>query len=179
MEETVQTSERRLLKVAITGPESTGKTTLAKALADYYNTVWVPEYARTYLQTLRRPYEEDDLVKIAEGQVALEKSLEGKANNILFCDTEMLVMKIWSEHRYSMCSPRILQLLETQKYDLYFLTGIDIPWEPDPLRENFCNREYFFNLYKSSLKKSGFKYNVLLGTSSKREEEAIVAISAL
>lgn len=177
MEETVRTSGHRLLKVAVTGPESAGKTTLAKALAEYYGTVWVPEFARTYLEDLKRPYEEEDLVKIAEGQIALEKSLESKADKILFCDTEMLVIKIWSEYRYQKCHPRILSFLEKQRYDLYFLTAPDIPWEPDPLRENPLNRTFFFELYETSLKKLRLHYKVLAGSVSDRMEQAVEIIS--
>ena len=177
MEEAVHASERRLLRVAITGPESTGKTTLAKSLAERYNTVWVPEYARSYLEKLGRPYEEEDLVKIAEGQIASDKSLETKANRILFCDTEMLVLKIWSEYRYKRCDRRILSLLKAQRYDLYFLTAPDMPWEPDPLRENSSDRAYLFHLYKIFFAVSRLHYRILTGSQSDRTEQAVEIIS--
>lgn len=74
-------------KIAITGPESTGKSLLAEQLARYYNTVYVPEYAREYIDNLNKPYNFDDILKIAKAQLKNEKLLETKANKILFCDT--------------------------------------------------------------------------------------------
>ena len=82
-------------KIAITGPESTGKSTLARQLAEHYKTVWVPEYARTYINQLNRPYERYDLMEMAKGQISQEEKLLLESNNFLFCDTELSVIKIW------------------------------------------------------------------------------------
>jgi len=88
-------------KIAITGPESTGKSELAKKLAKHYNTVWVPEFSREYIDNINRPYDYDDIIEIAKGQLNREKEAEKKANKFLFCDTELIVAKIWSEFKYS------------------------------------------------------------------------------
>ena len=137
------------MRFAITGPESSGKTTLAKELAEQNNGVWIPEFAREYLENLPYNYQLEDLDKIALGQLALwEKS----SNQILtFFDTEMLVMKIWSEFKYNSCSPFILKALENQSFDHYFLCRPDIEWEEDPLREHPENREELFELYLNEL----------------------------
>lgn len=159
---------KKIIRIAITGPESTGKTELCKALAERYQTAWVPEYAREYLTARDGIYEESDLEKIARQQIASEKNLEAKAHQVLFCDTEMLVMKIWSEHKYHRVSNYILEQLNCQKYDAYLLCGTDIPWEKDPLREHPDMRDYFYKKYLTELKTMGVPFSELHGSIDKR-----------
>ncbi|MEO1051347.1 MAG: ATP-binding protein [Bacteroidota bacterium] len=140
-----------MIKIAITGPESTGKTTLSTALAESYQTAWVPEYARSYIDQLDRPYEQKDLLIIAKEQVRQEEAAIRNANRLIFCDTDLTVIKIWSEHKYGSCDPEILKLLKQQHYDLYLLTGLDIPWEEDDQREHPHLREFFYAWYKKEL----------------------------
>jgi len=166
-------------KIAIIGPESTGKSTLSKQLADYFGTTWVPEFARQYLDIIARPYVESDLLAIARGQVETEDRLLGTANDFLFCDTTLIVLKVWSEHSYGRCDPWILDQLERVKYDYFFLTDIDMPWEEDPQREHPHKREYFFNLYKSYLDKGGFPYTLVSGNEEERLQTAIGKIKSL
>ncbi|MCD4735883.1 MAG: ATP-binding protein, partial [Bacteroidales bacterium] len=94
-----------IYRIAITGPESTGKSRLSAQLAEHFNTVWAPEYAREYLQKIQRPYTQEDLLEIAKGQKRMHEKMMKFARNILFCDTEMLVIKIWSEFKYGNCHP--------------------------------------------------------------------------
>ena len=142
-------------KVVIIGPESTGKSTLATLLAKYYNTSWVPEYAREYIDRLNRPYEERDLLDIATGQLQAEDKAIAHANKLLICDTNLLVIKVWSEHKFGACYPEVLESIKTRKYDLYLLTGIDLPWEEDPQREHPHLRSFFYDIYKQELINSG------------------------
>ena len=102
----------KIIRIAITGPESTGKSSLAAELASHYNTVFAPEYAREYLELRKGIYEEDDLVEIAKGQIKSEKEIERSASRILFCDTELLVIKLWATHKYKKVDPEILRLIE-------------------------------------------------------------------
>ncbi len=162
-----------MYKIAITGPESTGKSTLSELLANYFNTQWVPEYSRDYLAGLDRPYNKDDILKIAQGQVEREKELSLKANKYLFCDTELINMKIWSTYKYNSCPNWILESIKTHVYDLYLLCYIDIPWEDDPFRENPGEREFFFNWFKEELEGYGFPYKVIKGNVFQRTEDAI------
>lgn len=141
----------KILKISVTGPESTGKTTLAKALAAHYNTVWVPEYARNYLEKLGRPYAESDLLSIAEGQMRLEQSLAKNARHVLFCDTDLLVIQIWSAWKYGKVHPWIREMTAQSDYHLHLLCGTEVPWEPDPLRENPEEREELYGLYLQEL----------------------------
>jgi NadR type nicotinamide-nucleotide adenylyltransferase len=144
--------DKKIKKIILTGPESTGKSTLAKRLARKHNTVWVPEFSRTYLEGLNRTYREDDLLKIAQVQQELESFFYKKSNQYLFCDTSMLVMKIWSEYRFGKCHPWILEKLENEKDTVYILCGTDVPWEYDEQRENPNDRNELYEKYLSELK---------------------------
>jgi NadR type nicotinamide-nucleotide adenylyltransferase len=168
-----------MIKIAVIGPESTGKTTIAKELASHFNTVWVPEYAREFLNTLGRPYVQSDLIEIAKGQLKAEHDMAKKANNFLFCDTDLQVIKVWSEHKYGDCDPWILNQIETHYYDFYFLTFFDIPYEQDELRENPEERPYFFDIYYQLLMKKGQQFAVVQGNAEERIEYAKRMVSAL
>ncbi len=166
-------------KVVIIGPECTGKTTLAQVLAQHYNTAWVPEYAREYIDSLDRPYREEDLLAIANGQVMGENNGVRTANKVLICDTDLLVIKIWQEHKYGKCYQEILDRIKASRYDLYLLTYIDVPWENDPQRENPGLRRFFFDIFKKELEARGLKFIELRGELSKRSQAAIKAIDQL
>ena len=136
MEEKLRQEPINIIKVVLFGPESTGKTTLSKQLARHYNTVWVPEYAREYLQdkwnNQRKTCETHDLIPIAEGQMKLENELARKADRVLICDTDLLETKVYSEEYYGgFVDPALDQAVNVNEYDLYLLTYIDIPWEHD------------------------------------------------
>jgi NadR type nicotinamide-nucleotide adenylyltransferase len=161
------------LKFAITGPESTGKSTLTEQLASYFNDVWVPEYARDFLLKREGKYNQSDLLAIAEGQVHSENQLFERANRMLFCDTEMIVMKIWSQVKFGMCDPQILQMLENQHYHHYFLCDTDIPWQDDPLREHPHMRDELFGMYVRELEFYRFPYSVISGTQPQRLQKAV------
>lgn len=166
-------------RIMITGPESTGKSSLAQKLAAHYQTLWVPERARTFLEEIGRPYRESDLVEIAREQLALEDQLAGEAREFLFCDTGMLVLKIWSEHAYKRCHPFILEQLQKRSYFHYLLPAIDMPWEPDPQREHPNLREYFFALYQKQLEVYQKPYNLVEGPGLQRIQHAIQIIESL
>lgn len=155
-------------RIAITGPESTGKSSLARELARIFNTTWVPEYAREYLLELGQPYEEGDILKIAKGQLRSEEKMAHHASRLLFCDTDFLVTRIWSIVKYGRCSPWIEKKLEQHRYDLYLLCNIDLPWEFDPLREHPDKRLILFDLYHNELSERGFPFAVVSGEGAAR-----------
>jgi len=167
------------LKFAITGPESTGKSTLTEQLASCFNDVWVPEFAREYLLKRDGRYTQNDLITIAEGQVQSENELLKKANKMLFCDTEMIVMKIWSQVKFGICHEKIIQLLENQKYTHYLLCDTDIPWQDDPLREHPHMRDKLFEMYVRELEEHGFPYTVISGTQSQRLQKAVGLVEVM
>ncbi|MCX6272053.1 MAG: ATP-binding protein [Bacteroidetes bacterium] len=164
-------------KIAITGPESTGKSALAALLADHYQTVWVPEYAREYLDKKGPDYQLKDILQIAKSQLASEKNMAIKANGWLFCDTELIVTKIWAEYVYKTCPSWIEQQLEKQDHDLYLLCDIDIPWEPDPLREHPGLRQFFFDWFYKELKTRNKPFEVVSGLGIERVSNAIKLIT--
>jgi NadR type nicotinamide-nucleotide adenylyltransferase len=166
-------------RVAIVGPECTGKTALSKALATHYRTVWVPEFARRYIGRLNRPYNQSDLLTIATGQLESEKELATQADRLLVCDTTLIVIKVWSEFKYGACDTEILNLLASQHYDYYFLTDIDVPWEDDPQREHPDKREYFFDVYQNELIQLRVPFTTLSGNLSHRLRHATAIIDRL
>ncbi len=164
-------------KVCVIGPECTGKTVLSEALATRLKTVWVAEYARAYLNKLNKPYNESDLIKIAHGQLRMEDEWLYDANKILVCDTNLMVIKVWSEFKYGKCDKAILDLIAERKYDLYLLTYIDIPWMSDPLREHPDKREELYNIYLREMKSQGVPFVEVKGNEQQRLEQALEAIA--
>ena len=184
MEEKYRQQPSNIIKVVLFGPESTGKTTLSEQLARYYNTVWVPEYAREYLQNKwnneRKTCEPHDLLPIAEGQMRLENELTKKASNILICDTDLLETKVYSEAYYiGNCDPILEKYALQNTYDLYLLTYIDIPWEADDLRDKPDEREEMFSYFKGTLEKYGKNFITLKGNKKTRLDKAINHIDQL
>lgn len=170
---------RGVKRIAIVGPECTGKTDLARFLANHYHTNWVPEFARNYIDQLNRPYEKEDLVKIAEAQILLENQLARQANKLLICDTNLVVIKIWSEFKYGSCPEEIIEKMSNQKYDLHLLTYIDIPWVDDPQREHPDKRPLLFDIYKKELIKSNVNFVEITGLHDARRNAAVQAVDAL
>ncbi|MCK9203788.1 MAG: ATP-binding protein [Bacteroidales bacterium] len=163
-------------RIAITGPESTGKSMLTEQLAAWYHSVWVSEFARDYLSYLHRPYQESDILYMAQQQLVEEEKKARTANRFLFCDTELIVTKIWSEVKYGRCDPWILQNIDIHRYDLFLLCDIDLPWEFDPLREHPEKRKYLFDLYFNELTNRKFPFFVISGSGKARLENAIKKI---
>jgi NadR type nicotinamide-nucleotide adenylyltransferase len=166
-------------KVAIIGPECTGKSNLSAFLADYFRTTWSPEYARGYIENLVRPYEESDLLTIAHGQMRIEDAFAKTANKILFCDTNLYVIKVWSEFKFGTCHPEILRGIKDRHYDLYLITYIDIPWEEDPLREHPTQREDLYEIYLTEMQNQTVPYIEIRGDQEQRRKSAITAVENL
>ena len=168
-----------ILKVAVTGPESTGKSTLARQLAAHYNTVWVPEYARHYISDLPGRYTLSDVENIARGQLGNYRVALPQANKVLFADTDLLVIKIWMLHAFKTCPAWILEALEKQDFDLYLLMNVDLPWEPDPQREHPYLRQFFYDWYKHELQQYQFNFVEISGAEEKRFHNAIFHVDTL
>jgi NadR type nicotinamide-nucleotide adenylyltransferase len=165
-----------MYKIAITGPESTGKTTLTKQLAEHYKTVWVPEYSRNFLEKTKGNYTEKDLVQILNGQLEIEKNLIKRANKFLFCDTDPLVIWVWSKVKYGRVDPQIENAIENHKYDFYLLTYPDLPWKNDELRESEGQLIALFNIYFEKLKSLEYPFKVISGNGNDRLKSAINAL---
>lgn len=175
-------------RIVITGPESSGKTAMARELAGHYDTVWVSEMARPYLTALEvdgasAPYNEHDLLRIAHLQLrtedALAASITADRPQLLFCDTDLITIRIWGEEKYGRSDPWIVQRTEERHYDLWLLCTPDMPWEPDPLRENPHDRDRLFTVYERTLRDLKKPFVVLRGPHAERMTAAIRAIALL
>jgi NadR type nicotinamide-nucleotide adenylyltransferase len=183
---------QNLRKVVIIGPESTGKSSLCKLLAEHYNTEWCPEFARDYLLYHGKNYSYDDLETIAKGQIELEEKValivQGAPQNLadnqtakklLFVDTDMYVMKVWCEYVFGKCHQLILDEIVTRKYDLYLLCNTDLPWKQDELREypDEQPRLELFNIYKDILIHQNVPWVQINGDYAERLQTAIETIN--
>lgn len=150
-------------KIAIVGPESTGKSTLTSQLAKHYQTLWVPEYARYYCAALTEDCDLQDEVNMFHGQLALEESIMAIAEkDFIFCDTTFLTVKIWSDEVFGETPEIVLNALPQHHYDLYLLMDIDLPWQEDPLRDFPHKREHFMQVWHKELQALNAHY-VLVG----------------
>ena len=158
-----------MFKIIVTGPESSGKTFLCKALSQHFKINFSKECAREYLHSLKRNYTQNDLLKIAKQQLKAEK-------NKMLLDTDLITIKIWSNYKYGNCNNWILEQIEKQKKEkrFYLLCQPDIKWEEDPLRESPKNRNELFEIYKKELKILDHDYCIIKGKN--RTNKAISKI---
>jgi NadR type nicotinamide-nucleotide adenylyltransferase len=169
-------------KIVIIGPESTGKSTLCEELAEHYETIWCPEYAREHLLQNGTAYTYKDLTKIALGQLTLEDYLQQEAKGTYyFVDTDMYVMKVWYEVAFEHCPTWILKTIAKSHCDLYLLCNTDLPWAKDELREypDLKMRQRLFKMYKDIVLNSGVPWVEISGTERERLNKAIDHIDQL
>jgi nicotinamide riboside kinase len=155
--------KNNLRRIAFTGPECSGKTTLSLWLATHLQWTYVPEFARTFLEG-KPSYTHSDLEYIAKKQ--LESS---HVKEPCVSDTEMMVIKIWEEEKFGLTSPKIMTCFEEDHHDLYFLCRPDFEWEEDPLRENPNDRERLFEIYLNQLTFHAKPFVILDGAISTRK----------
>lgn len=165
-----------MIRIAITGPESTGKTRLAEALADLKKGIYIPEFAREYLETNGPEYVPDDLDIITRGHAA---SIEAVAGDLIVVDTDFVVLKVWSEYKFEKASALINRKVSENWFDLHILCAPDIPWEEDVLRENPLDRDILFERYVEVLEKYKKEYLIVEGPHEKRLKKASAAVEQL
>ncbi|MDP2089075.1 MAG: ATP-binding protein [Flavobacteriaceae bacterium] len=184
MEEKLRQKPSNIIKIVLFGPESTGKTTLSKLLANHYKTEWVPEYAREYLQNKwdleQKTCEPHDLVPIAIGQISLENELSKKATDLLICDTDILETMVYSQTYYgNFVDPILEEAAMANTYNLYLLTSIDIPWEKDDLRDRPEQRQEMFKAFENALINYNRSYVLLTGDTINRFKKVVKIIDEL
>ncbi|MDL1948267.1 ATP-binding protein [Acidobacteria bacterium ACD] len=170
---------RRLLRVVVTGPESTGKTTLARILAGRFDTTWAPEAARGYLTCLGRPPSLPDIEAIARLQLESEEAAARDARGLLVCDTDLLATRVWSEHYFGVCPGWVAEEAARRPYDLHLLCRADVPWVDDGLRDSPGLGPRFEDAFRRALREAGRPFVERSGSWPEREDRAVAAILAL
>lgn len=184
MEKELEQTQSKLTKIVLFGPESTGKSTLAETLANYYKTEWVPEFAREFLQEKYNNSAEvcapTDLIPIAKGQIQLENEKAKKAKDFLFCDTNVLQTLTYAKTYFQNFQDPILEACVKQhQYAHYFLTYIDTPWVPDDLRDKPNERNKMFAIFEKTLIQRNISYTILRGNLTQRLQLAKSIIKTL
>jgi HTH-type transcriptional repressor of NAD biosynthesis genes len=150
------------------GPESTGKSTMAKHFAQLYNTEFVPEVARELITS--NDFTVDDIIRIGLAQTERVKEKLKTSNKFLFCDTDLITTQIYSK-KYLGIVPKILFDLEKEiSYDKYFLFDIDVPWIADGLRDLNHQREEMLKIFKKELTKRQIQFVRVKGDWKEREK---------
>jgi NadR type nicotinamide-nucleotide adenylyltransferase len=166
----------QVIKIAVVGPESTGKSAMSAYLAKHYHTIWVPEFARGYCENLNGAYTWQDEINMFNGQLKLEKELQPQANKLLICDTTFLTVKIWSDELFGRSPQEVLDELPRHQYDFYLLLNIDLPWEDDPLRDFPDMREHFMQVWHRELQALDARFVLISGIGQQRYDNAVAAV---
>lgn len=162
------------MKILVTGPESTGKSTISRFIADEFHATLIPEYARVYLELKGPGYTQEDLLVIAKHHLELYKAHQSVSH--LVCDSFLLNIKIWSEYKYGTCDPWILDMYNDIAFDIVLLATPEVDWVDEPLRENPNNREELLDIFKSELKTIQQEYVILESDRKRREEQVKLLI---
>jgi len=169
----------KVVRIAITGPESAGKTSLSEALAAHFHAPLCREYARTYLQSTGGHYTESDLIEICRGQIASEEEALAKADRCVVFDTDVLVLKIWALFRFGRVPQDIERAQSERRYDVRLLCKPDLPWTPDPYRESpqQSERDLLFSIFEKQLQADRANYTIVSGAGGQRLETALKGIA--
>lgn len=165
-----------MIRIAVTGSECTGKTTLARELASRFHTIWVPEFSRQYADARSGVLDAGDVEPIARGQIALEDSNLAAASELLIMDTDLLSTVVYSHHYYGSCPEWIEQECRRRHASLYLLLHPDVPWIADGIRDRGEKREEMHALFRNALERYGFSYIDIKGDWKARERAAVAAI---
>ena len=166
----------RLIRVVLIGSESTGKSVLARELAEYYGAELVPEFVRDFAVRKGSPVELADTDAIAHGQIALEDEHAARAKRLLILDTDLLSTVVYSGHYYGECPKGIADAARDRNPDLYLLLEIDVPWVPDDVRDRPNHRADMQQLFRDAVAQSGAEYAVVEGSWEERTSRARAAI---
>ncbi|MGM0649979.1 MAG: AAA family ATPase [Bacteroidota bacterium] len=168
--------DKNCQRIVITGPECTGKSWLSYQLARKTRQLWLPEYARYYIYYLNRDYSRKDVEHIAQMQIELEEGMAAVTPRVLFLDTGLIITKVWLEHVYGNSPSWLDEAIKNSHRYMHLLCYPDLPWHPDPLRENKDLRMYFFNWYEQEIRNYGFDYQIIKGDGDARLQSALKVV---
>jgi len=169
-----------MIRVVVTGSECTGKTTLARSLAEHFRTAWVPEYARQFVEQKAAPLVSDDVEAIARGQIELEDAPALRASRLVIQDTDLLSTALYARHYYGSCPAWIERALASRNADLYLLADIDVPWIADGgQRDRGDRREEVQGLFRQALEERALRFVEIRGSRQRRFDDAVQAIAEL
>ena len=166
-------------RVSVFGPESTGKSTLAAALAKELGTTFVPEFARGYLESRGGVMVRGDMDVIGEGQAAVEDAAVGDANRVLVCDTDPLATVVWCEVMYGEAPAWLRERAMARRYVLTLLCDVDVVWENDLVRYLPHDRPGFFARCEAALRAAGRRYVIVRGSGEARTAVAREAVARM
>jgi len=170
-------NKERPLIVVVTGAESTGKSVLTKQLSHYFLSHFYPEYAREYLEKYGPGYTCKDVENIAKVQLQQMEEATRFQTTCVFFDTWLIITKVWFEVVWGKAPDWISETIKNAPVDLFLLCANDIPWIPDPLRENGGDmRQKLFEMYKANIGEFGFTYKTITGIGDDRLKNAINAV---
>lgn len=171
----------RVIRVVLTGSESTGKSVLAEQLADYYDAELVPEFVRQFAveKGVGVPITSDDTEAVARGQIALEDQHAARARDIVVMDTDLLSTAVYCVHYFGSCPEWIQHAARERRPDLYLLLDIDVPWVPDGVRDREMARGELQQLFRHAVAASGSPYVTISGQWDERFRRAVNAIDEL
>jgi HTH-type transcriptional repressor of NAD biosynthesis genes len=168
-------------RVCLVGAESTGKTTLAGALAEAYETCWNPEYGRAYTELGRdptAPWTSAEFTCIARIQCWYEDCLAGSARGLVFCDTDAFTTALFHEIYLGEPTHAFDDLAE-RRYDLFLICGLDVPWRHDGIREFEDQRQWMHDRYLERARTSGTPWLLLEGSPEERLRDSRLAVDRL
>jgi len=160
----------QIKRIILTGPESTGKTTLASELSDFYKTIYYPELAREFIENLDRKYQFEDVEEIAKSQISILRNNDYNSNvKCVFFDTGLIITKVWFQEVFGSVPLYVNKAIKDIKIDLHLLCYPDIKWEPDNVRENGGKKRlYLFHKYLDELEQNNLKYFIIKGKKTER-----------
>jgi len=161
-------------RVVVTGPESTGKTTIAQQLAGHFHAPWVPEYAREYAESVGRRLAEEDVEPIARGQMALQDALRSDHPLLVF-DTDLVSTVVYARHYYARCPEWIVSATRKRLANLYLLLDVDVAWTADAVRDQTQARSELHDRFREQLRIFGARLVEIQGTGAQRLESAVRA----
>ena len=168
-----------LLKIVLTGPESSGKSLLGRSLADFFNARYIPEYARIHLESEGPDYDYEALQELSKLHLDYQNKNLRQGEGLFFLDTDLINYLVWQKLVYGKHDPWLDKMIAEEADHRYLITAPDIPWEPDPLRENPSDRERIFEAHLQEIEKLKRNYRVVRGTGEERFTNAVAAVRSL